>query len=54
MNEDYLQYTEDGLFDYSSAGDAAISVAVMLGVATIILVVLKQSGFRAMIAVGRS
>lgn len=37
----------------SSPVDAAVSVAFMLGIATIVLIVLKKSGFRAMVAVGR-
>jgi hypothetical protein len=35
------------------AGNAAINVAVMVAVAAIFLTVLKRSGFRAMVAVGR-
>lgn len=36
------------------AGSAAISVGVMLASAVIFLAILKRSGFRAMVAVGRS
>lgn len=41
--------------DYAvpDARGAALSVAVMMVTAVIVLAVLKQSGFRAMVAVGR-
>lgn len=32
---------------------AALSVAFLLGIATVFLLILKKSGFRAMVAVGR-
>lgn len=38
-------------YDYSGRG-AAVSVAMMVVFATLTLVVLKKSGFRAMVAVG--
>lgn len=44
---------DPSLFDAPQAGDAAISVAVMIAVAAIALTVFKKSGFRAMVAVGR-
>jgi hypothetical protein len=37
---------------YGSAGNAAVSVAVMIATAAVILAVMKKSGFRAMVAVG--
>ena len=51
--------TYDGGFDprdvqYQSAPNAAISVAVMVAFAAIALTVMKKSGFRAMVAVGRA
>lgn len=39
---------------YPSAGSAAISVAVLIVVTTLILAAMKKSGFRAMVAVGRT
>ena len=40
-------------YDNMEPRDAAISVAVMIVTATLVLTVLKKSGFRAMVAVGR-
>lgn len=52
MNE---QVYDPEVYDpYPSVGSAAISVAVMIVAATLILTVMKKSGFRAMVAVGRS
>jgi hypothetical protein len=45
---------DPGVFDYSDAGSAAIYVGVMIATAAVILAVMKKSGFRAMVAVGRS
>lgn len=44
---------EDVIHHDGSAGGAAISVGVMIAVAAAFLAILKRSGFRAMIAVGR-
>lgn len=40
--------------DPSSPKAAAISIAIMIALAAIFLALLKRSGFRAMVAVGRS
>jgi hypothetical protein len=48
---DVGDYT-DGPMD-SGLGNAAVNVAVMVVVAAVFLTVLKRSGFRAMVAVGR-
>jgi uncharacterized membrane protein len=37
---------------YGSASNAAIGVAVMIATAAVILMVMKKSGFKAMVAVG--
>lgn len=44
---DYVDFTP------ATVGSAALSVAVMIVVAALFLMVLKRSGFRAMVAVGR-
>lgn len=49
---DVGDYVDDAL-SASTPGNAAVSVAVMIAVAAIFLTVLKRSGFRAMVAVGR-
>ena len=41
------------MYDDTDPKDAAISVAVMIVMAAVVLTVLKKSGFRAMVAVGR-
>lgn len=51
MHPDDLQDPFD--FRYDDVGSAAISVAVMIVTAAVFLAVLKKSGFRAMVAVGR-
>jgi|KBSMisStandDraft_5_1062788.scaffolds.fasta_scaffold02270_11 hypothetical protein len=40
-------------YDDTDPKDAAVSVAVMIVMAAVVLTVLKKSGFRAMVAVGR-
>lgn len=49
----YTGAYDSGDYQYSASG-AAISVAVMLAVATVVLIAMKKSGFRAMVAVGRA
>lgn len=44
---DYVDFNPD------STRNAAISIAFMIALAAIFLAVLKRSGFRAMVAVGR-
>jgi hypothetical protein len=44
---DYMDLSPD------TAGQAALSVAVMIVGAALFLAILKRSGFRAMVAVGR-
>lgn len=56
---DYTQYGDPDPGSYlnldpSSPRAAAISIAIMIALAAIFLTVLKRSGFRAMVAVGRS
>ena len=41
------------MFDSQDPKDAAVSVAVMIVMAAVVLTALKKSGFRAMVAVGR-
>lgn len=45
---DYVDFNPD------NPRNAAISIAVMIGLAAIFLTLLKRSGLRAMVAVGRS
>jgi hypothetical protein len=45
--DDYVDMTP------GSASQAALSVAFMFGLAAVFLFILKRSGFRAMVAVGR-
>jgi hypothetical protein len=47
---DSSMYDDGGGTD---AKDAAVSVAVMIVMAAVVLTALKKSGFRAMVAVGR-
>ena len=44
---------DPSVYDDVDPKDAAISVAVMIVSAAVVLTVLKKSGFRAMVAVGR-
>jgi hypothetical protein len=44
---------DGSVYDDATPKDAAISVAVMIVSAAVVLTVLKKSGFRAMVAVGR-
>lgn len=53
MHPDDLQAPLDFNYDDGSAKGAAVSVAVMIVAAALFLTVLKKSGFRAMVAVGR-
>lgn len=46
-------YGQSDYFSPSGARSAAFSVAMMIAFATLTLIVLKKSGFRAMVAVGR-
>lgn len=48
--DDYQEYLD---FSTDDARGAAIGVAVMIVTAAVFLAVLKKSGFRAMVAVGR-
>ena len=41
------------MFSYENPGSAAIAVGVMVAASAVFLAILKKSGFRAMIAVGR-
>jgi hypothetical protein len=41
-------------YDQASAQGAAIYVGVMIALSAVFLAVMKKSGFRAMVAVGRS
>lgn len=47
-----LEAMEDAV-DSSTVGSAALSVGVMVAVSAVFLALLRKSGFRAMIAVGR-
>lgn len=50
---DVGDFVDDALYPMGDYGNAAINVAVMVAVAAVFLTVLKRSGFRAMVAVGR-
>jgi hypothetical protein len=50
---DVGDFVEDVTYPMGDYGNAAINVAVMVAVAAVFLTVLKRSGFRAMVAVGR-
>lgn len=45
---------DPGLYDDQTPKAAAVSVAVMIAMAAVVLTVMHKSGFRAMVAVGRS
>jgi hypothetical protein len=50
---DVGDYVDDAMYPLGDYGNAAVNVAVMIAVAAVFLAVLKRSGFRAMVAVGR-
>lgn len=50
---DVGDFFEDVAYPMGDYGNAAVNVAVMVAVAAVFLTVLKRSGFRAMVAVGR-
>lgn len=52
FNRDASQ--QAGMYDDQAPRDAALSVAIMIVGAAVVLTVMKKSGFRAMVAVGRS
>jgi hypothetical protein len=50
---DVGDFVDDVAYPMGDYGNAAVNVAVMVAVAAVFLTILKRSGFRAMVAVGR-